>query len=162
MDWNLLAIPLLARISLVILFPFSGLDKIVHWGAALKQANSSPVGGGGFLLVAAIIVEFVTPLCIVIGWYERIAAMVLAAFCVVTAILYHPFWKFPGFWSGKNPEGLDHFWDFLKNFGLVGGLLLVVIGGPAIPADALGHRVLSPAPPFSIPATPSQPHRRPH
>lgn len=154
MNWNLLAIPLLARVSLVILFPFSGLDKIVHWNAALKQANSSPIGGGGFLLVAAIIIEFVTPLCIVLGWYERVAALILAAFCVATAILYHPFWKFPGFWSGKNPEGLSHFWDFLKNFGLVGGLLLVVIGGTAIPANTLVHRSLSPAPPFSAP-TPS-------
>ena len=135
--WNLLALPILARISLVILFPFSGLDKIVHWDDALKQANSSFLRGGPLLLIAAIAVEFVTPLCIVLAWHGRLAAFVLAIFCVVTAVLYHPFWKFPGFWTGNNRAGRDHFWDFLKNFGLVGGLLLVVIGGTLIPTPTV-------------------------
>ena len=70
MSWlNLEAIPLLARICLVVLFPFSALDKIVHWNAALKQANSSFIPGGAMLLVIAIGIELVTPVCIVIGWH---------------------------------------------------------------------------------------------
>ena len=32
-----IALPLLARILLVILFPFSALNKILGWNAALKQ-----------------------------------------------------------------------------------------------------------------------------
>lgn len=146
MTWNLVAIPLLARISLVILFPFSGLDKIVHWSEALKQANSSFLRGGPLLLIAAIFIEFVTPVCIIVAWHGRLAAFVLALFCVVTAILYHPFWKFPGFWSGNNISGRDHFWDFLKNFGLVGGLLLVVVGGTLVPASTVLRHPLSTIP----------------
>ncbi len=146
MTWNLLAVPLLARISLVILFPFSGLDKIVHWDDAIKQADSSFLRGGALLLVAAIAIEFVTPICIVFAWHGRLAAFVLALFCVVTAILYHPFWKFPGFWSGNNIAGRNHFWDFLKNFGLVGGLLLVVAGGTLVPASTILKHPLSVAP----------------
>jgi putative oxidoreductase len=124
---NLVAVPLLARICLVLMFPFSAVDKIVHWEAALKQANSSFVPGGPLLLVVAIVIELVTPVCIVIGWHDRFAAAVLALFCVVTALLYHRFWKFPGFWAPGNSKGRAHFWDFLKNFGLVGGLLLIVL-----------------------------------
>ncbi len=129
MPWvNLLAVSLIARICLVVLFPFSALDKIVHWNDALKQADSSFVPGGPVPLVAAIAVEFITPVCIVANWHERSAALVLAAFCVVTAVLYHPFWKFADFWAAGESVGRNHFWDFLKNFGLVGGLLLIVIG----------------------------------
>jgi putative oxidoreductase len=119
---------LAARICLVILFPFSGIDKIIHWKDALAQATSTPVPFVRTLLVLAIIVELVTPFCIVFGWYDRLAAFALAGFCVMTALLYHQFWRFPDFWATGASVARGHFWDFLKNFGLVGGLLLVIIG----------------------------------
>jgi putative oxidoreductase len=119
----------LAKLLLVVLFPFSALDKVVHWDAALAQARSSFVPGAPILLALAIAVEGLAPVCIVAGWEAPIAALVLAAFCVVTAILYHAFWKHPGFWSNANSPGRAHFWDFLKNFSLAGGLLLVALGG---------------------------------
>ena len=78
--------PLLLRICLVILFPFSGLDKIVNWGSAMKQAGNIPFKPA--MLVISIIVEFVTPICIVTGWHDRFAAFILAGFCVVTALLF--------------------------------------------------------------------------
>lgn len=96
---NLIAIPLIARFCLVIMFPFSAFDKIAHWKEAMQQATSSFLPGGAVLIVIAIVVEFVTPVCIVIGWHDRLAAFVLAGFCAVTALLYHPFWNYPHFWS---------------------------------------------------------------
>lgn len=142
---NLIAVPLIARVCLVIMFPFSAFDKIVHWKEAMQQATSSILSGGAVLIVIAIVVEFVTPACIVIGWHDRLAAIVLAGFCAVTAILYHPFWKHPHFWS-KAGEGRSHFWDFLKNFGLVGGLLLLAIGGMPVSASSVLEHPLSSAP----------------
>jgi putative oxidoreductase len=66
MDWLINdGLPHLARICLVVLFPFSGLDKIVNRESALKQAASSFLPGAPVLLVLAMIVEFVTPVCIV-------------------------------------------------------------------------------------------------
>jgi len=121
-------VPPVARVFLVILFPFSGIDKIIHWKDALAQTNSTPVPFVPALLVAAIFVELVTPFCIIFAWHERIAAFVLAGFCVATAVLYHQFWRFADFWTPGESVGRGHFWDFLKNFGLVGGLLLLIIG----------------------------------
>lgn len=140
-----IAVALIARICLVGMFPFSALDKILWWRNALDQANSSFVPGGPVLLVLAIIVEAVTPVCIVLGWHDRAAAFVLAGFCVVTAVLYHRFWTFPDFWSPRaDSKAREHFWQFLKNFGLVGGLLLVVFGGPLTPPrDVVAHPLSS-------------------
>ncbi len=118
-------VPLLLRLCLVVLFPFSGLDKIVNWQSAMKQAGNIPFKPA--MLVTSIAVEFVTPLCIVTGWHDRLAAFVLAGFCVITAVLFHQFWRYPDFWRFKEGEGLEHFWEFLKNFGLVGGLGLVML-----------------------------------
>jgi putative oxidoreductase len=130
--------PLLLRICLVVLFPFSGLDKIVNWSDAKKQAGPGAVATA--MLAAAIVVELLTPVCIVLGWHDRLAAFILAGFCVVTAVLYHQFWRFPDFWRFKAGEGLEHFWEFLKNFGLVGGLGLVVLAPRTLPAtEVLSH-----------------------
>jgi putative oxidoreductase len=126
--------PLLLRICLVVLFPFSGLDKIVNWSAAMKQAGTLPFKPA--MLVASIAVEFAAPVCIVTGWHDRLAAFILAGFCVVTAVLFHQFWRFADFWRFREGEGLDHFWEFLKNFGLVGGLGLIVLAPHTLPVSA--------------------------
>jgi putative oxidoreductase len=142
---ELFLIPMLARVCLVILFPLSAYDKIAHWKEALQQANSSWLPGGPVLLVMGIAIELVAPICIVAGWHDRLAAFVLAGFCAVTALLYHPFWKYRDFWSA-NGEGRAHFWDFFKNFGLVGGLLLLMIGGLPLTTSQVLHYPLSSAP----------------
>lgn len=134
--------PLALRICLVVLFPFSALDKVVNRGAALKQAGNGPFAPA--MLAAAIVVEVAAPICIVIGWHDRLAAFVLAGFCVVTAVLYHQFWRYPDFWRFKEGEGLQHFWEFLKNFGLVGGLGLVMLAPRTLPlSDVMAHPLAS-------------------
>jgi putative oxidoreductase len=147
MDWlNFSAIPLFARICLVALFPFSALDKIVYWNDALKQAKSSFVPGGAALVVIAIAIELVAPVCIVTGWHDRLVAFVLAGFCAVTAMLYHPFWTFADFWTPGDSKGRRNFWDFLKNLGLVGGLLLLVVVSGFKPAATVIDQPLSSTP----------------
>ena len=122
------ALGLVARILLVAMFPFSAIDKVLHWNAALQQANSSFMPGGPLLLVMAMAVELVAPVCIVAGWHAGPAALVLAAYCAATALLYHPFWMQGDFWARGESVARGHFWDFTKNFGLAGGLLLVALG----------------------------------
>ncbi len=122
-------IDLIARVLLVLMFPFSAIDKMIHWDDALKQANSSFLPGGPVLLILAIVVEIAAPICIVGGWYPRFAALLLMGFCVATAVLYHPFWTQGDFWAKGESIARNHFWDFTKNLGLCGGLLLVAISG---------------------------------
>ena len=139
MAWMTGAAWLLARVCLVAMFPFSAVDKVWHWRNSLAQTESDGLPGGPALLVAAIAVEGLTPICIVTGWLDRPAAVLLAGFCVVTAFLYHPFWAYPDFFSpSDDSKARDHFWQFLKNFGLVGGLMLVVFAGTlSAPASLL-------------------------
>ncbi len=140
MAWMTTAAWIVAKACLVCMFPFSAAEKVWHWKNAMDQTQSTPVPFGRELLVAATAVEFVTPVMIVFGWCERPAAIVLAGFCAITAVLYHPFWKGDDFWS-PNPDSKAraHFWDFTKNFGLVGGLLLVVFAGELSAPASLAH-----------------------
>jgi putative oxidoreductase len=125
--------PWVLRACLVVLFPFSALDKILNWESAWKQASSMPCPR--LLLVISIGVEIVMPLCIVTGWHDRLAAFILGGFCVLTAVLFHQFWRFAGFWRFEEGEGLQHFWEFLKNFGLAGGLGFVMLVTRTLPLD---------------------------
>ena len=147
MMWlNVVGIQMLARFFLVVMFPFSAADKIINYKEALKQATSSFLPGGRVLLVLAIIVEVVTPICIVLAWHDRLAAFILAGFCAITALLYHEFWKYDDFWKQGDSQARSHFWDFLKNFGLVGGLMLIVLLGNFVPASSVLDHPLSSAP----------------
>ena len=143
----------LTRLCLVVIFPFSTLDKIFNWDGALKQANSGLLPGGAILLVLAMLVETVCSLLIVVGVFDRAAAALLAFYCVVTAILYHRFWACGDFFSQGESKGRAHFWDFLKNFGLAGGLGLVILGAPLVSAGYVATHPLSSTSPYG-PAAP--------
>ncbi len=122
--------PVLARICLVGMFPFSAIDKLLHRRDALAQAGSSivPAALAPLLLVLGGTLEVVAPVGIVAGWWAEPLALLLAAYCAVTALLFHRFWACGDFWKQGASVGRAHFWDFTKNFGLVGGLLLVAFG----------------------------------
>ncbi|MGI3899476.1 MAG: DoxX family protein [Janthinobacterium lividum] len=145
----------LTRVSLVCLFPPSALDKVVNRKQAMQQAASGPLPDPGLLLDLGIAVETIAPLLIVAEKRDREAAVVLAGFCAATALLYHQFWTYDDLMvKDQKSEGREHLWEFLKNFGLVGGLMTV----------ALEHRPKppKPAPPsvsrrVPIPARPAPP-----
>ncbi len=142
--WIAPAIWIVARVCLVAMFPFSALEKIWHWRNALAQTEKSGLPGGSAMLVLAIAVEFVTPLMIVFGVWDRLGAFVLAGFCVVTAFLYHPFWAYTDFWSPRDDSvAREHFWQFTKNFCIVGGLMLVIFAGALAPAPVVLAHPLS-------------------
>jgi putative oxidoreductase len=47
---------------------------------------------------------------------------------MVTAVLWKQFWKPGDFWSSNTGQGRMLFWDFLKNFALGAGFLLITFG----------------------------------
>ena len=116
----------LTRVSLVCLFPPSGLDKIYNRKQAMAQAASGPLPDPSLLLDLGIAVELLAPAMIVAEKRDREAAVVLAGFCAVTAVMYHQFWTYDDLMAqNQKSEGREHLWEFLKNFGLVAGLVMV-------------------------------------
>ena len=119
---------ILAKSCLVSLFIPSALDKIFNWDEAIKQARQGPLPEAApLLMTAAIATEIMTPLAIVSGRKDREAAALLAGFCTATAVLYHQFWTHGDLFQKGKSDGRQELWEFLKNFGLVGGLLYVVM-----------------------------------
>ena len=48
---------------------------------------------------------------------------------------------FTTLWSPAS-AGYPHVWDFLKNFGLAGGLLLIVLGSDLVPRLEVAAKVM--------------------
>ena len=114
-----------ARLCLVLIFPFSCLSKIFDYKSAMAQAAHGwiplPPATAALLLVLGGTLEAVGPLCILFDFYRRQAALLFIFYVVATAVLFHNFWSFPfngDMWN-------ENFWPFLKNFGLVGGFLYI-------------------------------------
>ncbi len=122
---------LVVRYGLVVLFfPASALDKMLNFDGAVKQAgqvfSSRSVAAG--LILAGLFVELVMPLGILTGVADRLAAFVMAGYCAVTALLFKRFWEPGDFWKKGDSDGRTLFWDFLKNFSLASGFLLITLG----------------------------------
>ena len=115
---------LIGRITLALVFVFSGADKLFFHTAA----NVAYMQAVGIPLAAALVyptglVEFFGGLLLAFGYQARIAAALLAAFTAAATLLFHNFWAAPA------DQAVLQMIMFLKNLAMFGGLLLVVVHG---------------------------------
>lgn len=141
------------RIVLVLLFfPFSALDKVLNFRGAVAQARqaapNTAVATG--LILVGLFVEIFMSLGVVTGVADRACAFVLAGYCCATALLWKQFWKPGDFWSSNSGQGRTLFWDFLKNFALGAGFLLITFGTDAASAGHFFTQPLSSSHPYSV------------
>jgi putative oxidoreductase len=111
---------LVARLLIAPLFIVFGFEKITGYASSVGYMEA--YGLPGFLLPLAILAELGGGLAILLGVFSRWAALALAVFCVVTALVFHTAW------SGDGGQG--QFINFMKNLALAGGLLLLAANGP--------------------------------
>jgi putative oxidoreductase len=127
-----IAIAFAARALLVMLFfPFSALDKVLNFKSAIGQAAEAIPSRrlATIAILAGLGLEVLMSLAILAGVADRMAALVFAFYCTVTAVLWKQFWKQPDFRLRGASRGRDVFWDFLKNVALAGGFLMLAVGG---------------------------------
>jgi len=146
--WIVLAV----RCLLVLLFlPFSALDKILNLKQAVAQGEQavSARSLATALIVVGFGVELVMSLAILTGIADRMAAFILAGYCVLTALLWKQFWKAPDFRLKGPSRGREVFWDFLKNLSLSGGFLMLALGTDASGVQSFCNHPLASSHPYA-------------
>ena len=143
MTGGMLATLAVRYLLVMLFFPFSALDKALNFrGAAAQAREVAPGGLAPLLILAGLAVEVLMPLAILSGVADRLAGLVMAGYCMATALLWKRFWAPGDFWRSGDSKGRGLFWDFLKNFSLAGGFLLLVVGAhggaAALLSDPLG------------------------
>ena len=107
---------LIGRILISALFLISAYNKIFNLDGSMSWMES--FGVPGFLIFPGIAIETILPVFIIVGYQARIAAGILAIFCLTTAFLFHL--------DFSNQSQLI---SFLKNIGLAGGFMFIVANG---------------------------------
>jgi putative oxidoreductase len=146
---------LAVRCLLVALFlPFSALDKLLNFRAAVDQAAqaTSSRRWAGALIALGFAVELLMSAAILTGIADRLAACILAGYCLVTALLWKQFWRTPDFRLRGASQGRELFWDFLKNCALAGGFLLLAVGSDRAGVEHFRQHPLASSHPYAAPS----------
>ena len=107
---------LIGRVFISLVFLLSGFNKIGNYEGTVGWMES--LGMPGVFLVPAIALEIIAPIFIIIGYKVKISATLLSLFCIATAFIFH-----------NNFSNQMEFISFMKNIGLAGGFLFLVVSG---------------------------------
>lgn len=114
---------LIGRILLAAIFLVSGFDKIAGFQGLIGTIASKGLPVPEFFAAATIALELIAGAMLVAGWKVRWAALALAAFTLLLAFLFHNFWAVP------EVQKVMQQIHFMKNMGIVGGLLYIAAFG---------------------------------
>jgi putative oxidoreductase len=105
---------LVARAMLAYIFVIEGAEKIATYSDVVDYMQSSGVDGR--LLPLVIITELGAGVLVLFGLFTRWAAIALAGYCLLTALLFH--------------LGADQVIELRKNVAMAGGFLTLATFGP--------------------------------
>ncbi|WP_347557197.1 DoxX family protein [Robbsia sp. KACC 23696] len=115
---------LLARVLLMILFVLFGFHKLTGFSGTVGYMASLGNPAPTLAAIIAVVFEFFFGIAIIVGFYTRPIAFLLALYTLATAMIGHQFWKQTGMAAMGNEI------NFFKNVAIMGGLFLLAVTGP--------------------------------
>ena len=123
-------IPLAARICLCIIFLKAGIGKIFGFSGTAEMMAGQGLPIPQVLLVFTIAFQLIGGLSLLFGYKVKIGSLLLILFLIPATLVFHN--------PLADPEQMN---AFLKNIGLIGGLLMTIYAGAgAISIDASAER----------------------
>ena len=112
------------RILLALIFLLSGIGKLRGFDGTVAYIGSAGLPLPAVAAAGALTLEIVASVALILGYRTRWAALALAAFSLLAAVLFHNWWAMP-------PEShvIQQIF-FLKDLAIAGGLLLLAAHGP--------------------------------
>lgn len=115
--------PLIGRILIALLFVPAGIGKISGFSGTVGYIGSVGLPMPSVLAAGTIVVEVLGGLALLVGFKTRWAALILALFSLMAAVLFH------GFWAAPADQQMMQSINFYKNLAIAGGLLFVAVYG---------------------------------
>ena len=107
----------IGRLLISFIFLMSGINKIGNYSNTSGWMDS--MGAPSSLLPLVIILEVLAAIAIIVGWKTKIAAFLLAGFCVLSGLIFH-----------NDFSNQIEMIMLMKNFAIAGGFLILVANGP--------------------------------
>jgi putative oxidoreductase len=128
-------VALAARILLSQIFIISGVNHVIQWGSTIRamadkgMAMESVLGRSGMVFLNVLHVGVVAflligGLSVLLGVRARLGAVLLILFLIPATWIFHDFWN-----SNTDLDRTMQTINFMKNTGLIGGLLMVLAFG---------------------------------
>ena len=108
-------LPLAARICLCLIFLKAGISHIIGYGDTVSMMADKGLPIPDVLLIFTIIFQLLGGLSLLLGYKVKIGSILLILFLIPASFAFH------------NPATDIN--GFLKNIGLIGGLLMVMSAG---------------------------------
>lgn len=115
---------LIGRIFLAAIFLISAYTKVTDWHGMYNMMEHRGMPLVEIFLIAALALEGLGSLSVLLGFKSRLGALALVAFLVPTTFIFHNFWTLPA-----DQQSLQTVM-FLKNLAIIGGLLMLAAHGP--------------------------------
>jgi putative oxidoreductase len=112
--------PLVGRILITVIFLKSGFEKLTAFSAVSGMLAKMGMPFADLLVVGAIVFELGGSLMVLLGWYARWGALLLAIFTVLATLMFHNFWAVD---AAQYQNQLGH---FLKNLSIIGALAYIM------------------------------------
>jgi putative oxidoreductase len=113
------AVPAIGRTLIAAIFVVSGIGKLLAPAATMAYIGSLGLPAPALGLIGALVLELAGAVLLAVGYKTRVVALLLAAYAVVTALIFH-----------HALADQNQMFHFLKNLAMAGGLLQVVAFGP--------------------------------
>ena len=125
---------IIGRLCLVTIFVMSAIGKKIpdfSGTAAYMQTHGVPYPQAALAL--AIVFLILGSIMVLVGYWARVGALLLAVFLVLATYYFHPFWG-----PMEDKVRADQMIQFMKNLGLFGAMLFILANGSG--AGSLDNR----------------------
>lgn len=108
------------RILFALVFLLSGMNHLMKLGDMSGYAESKGLPAPTMATAVSGLAILGAGICLIVGWQVFVAAVVLAVFTFLTAVLMHQFWK------EEDPMAkMNEMTHFLKDVALTGAALFI-------------------------------------
>ncbi len=114
---------LLGRVLMMLLFLISGWGKVTGFAATVGYMGTVGAPMPMLAAIIAVIMEFGVGIALLIGFWTRPLALLMALFVLGTALIAHTYWNVEGAMQTANMV------QFYKNLSIMGGLILLSVTG---------------------------------
>jgi putative oxidoreductase len=118
-DWMILA----ARVLMMLLMVRFGWSKISSVSHTIQLMSMYGLPLPGVAATLAILAECGGGVLLIIGFWTRPLALLLAVYTLGTALVAHRYWTMSG------SEMMQNMINFYKNLSIIGGLVLLAVTG---------------------------------
>lgn len=115
---------LVSRILLATLFVMFGWSKLTGFSGTVGYMAHVGAPAPMLSAIIAVVMEFGVGILIVLGFYTRPLAVLLAIYTIGTALIGHRFWTMTGM------DQMENMINFYKNVSIAGGLIALAVAGP--------------------------------